>query len=71
MTAPEAARSLAEHLNRPKWLSCIGVGRKDGKETLCVMCNFEPRPYPQCLREPWEGYELVVTVTGPMRLCGA
>lgn len=61
MTIKEAAHSLNETLNYPKWLSCIGVGKTDIGED-CIHMYIKPDSAKGLFDSLyWEGYPVKIT----------
>ena len=65
MTAKAAAESLIEHLGWPRWLTSVGVGTPQGKETIFVYCKTGVRAHELAfLKDGWEGYPVAVRCVG-------
>jgi hypothetical protein len=76
MTAAEAAHTLrnrlAPHLDQDHPLACIGVGGMSETDPPGLFVMVKTRRYARELDwlKTWEGYPVVVVVSGEFRLCG-
>ena len=67
MTPEEAAASLDRELRQYPWYITTGIGSAKGSTALFVYTKVARTKTLSFLERGWEGYPVVVKVTGAMR----